>query len=89
LLNLHQELGNKWTDIACRLIGWYIIILFRDHNSVKNYFYAKIRKSLRRINLFATKFLSEKIKQLNMSHVSKMITTLSDKNSEDSFIHSK
>ena len=55
------------------------IILYRDHNSVKNHFYAKIRKSLRRINFFIKIYFNKQLKQLNLSHVSKMVTMMSEK----------
>lgn len=47
---------------------------------MKNHFYAEIRKSLRRINHFIKVYLGGRFKQINVHHVSKMITVLSEKN---------
>ena len=53
--------------------------LFRDHNSTKNHFYAQVRKSIRRINFYISLHLPKQYKPLNMAHISKMITSLSEK----------
>lgn len=43
ILTSHKELGNRWVEIAKRLPG-------RSDNHIKNFFYAKVRKEVRRIN---------------------------------------
>jgi len=43
LFKFHKELGNKWSEIAHHLQG-------RDDNTVKNYFYCKMRKIVRMLN---------------------------------------
>lgn len=43
LFKLHKELGNKWSEIAHQLPD-------RNDNSVKNFFYCKMRKIVRMLN---------------------------------------
>ena len=40
---MHSQMGNKWSEIAAKLPG-------RTHNSIKNYFYCRLRKMVRKIN---------------------------------------
>jgi len=43
ILNQHKIKGNKWVEIAKAMNG-------RSDNRIKNFFYAKVRKEIRRIN---------------------------------------
>jgi hypothetical protein len=48
---LHDQMGNKWASIGQKLKNRYhLLIIFRTDNDVKNHFYSKIRKGLRKIN---------------------------------------
>lgn len=40
---LHDKIGNKWASIGQHLQN-------RSDNDIKNHFYSKIRKGLRKIN---------------------------------------
>lgn len=50
MFDLHNELGNKWAIIGSKLDGRYVLSLFSSDNCVKNHFYSKLRKALRKIN---------------------------------------
>ena len=43
IFNYQQQHGNQWSEIAKFLIG-------RSDNTIKNHFYATIRRKLRRYN---------------------------------------
>lgn len=43
MFDLHNDLGNKWAVIGAKLDG-------RSDNCVKNHFYSKLRKALKKIN---------------------------------------
>lgn len=73
----HMEFGNKWSEIANFLPGRLYYLTFRSDNCVKNHFYSKLRKFIRKIlkqlnkdNCFKTfkidssKYNSEKIYRL-------------------------
>lgn len=50
MVDYHNELGNKWAVIGNKLGGKYSMPYIRTDNSVKNHFYALLRKALRKIN---------------------------------------
>lgn len=43
MFKLHNELGNKWAVIGCKMGG-------KSDNRVKNHFYSLLRKALRKMN---------------------------------------
>lgn len=43
IFKAHHEFGNKWAEITTQLPG-------RTDNTVKNYFYATVRRHLRKLN---------------------------------------
>ena len=74
LFTKHMQLGNKWSDIASYLPG-------RTLNDIKNHFYSKLRKFIRKIlkqindeNLFkingidSSKYTGEKIYKMIKKH---------------------
>lgn len=75
VFELHQEYGNKWTEIARFLKGRYIYKLFRTDNSVKNQYYSTIRKALRRIcKILGAQSSTSKIKKIKPNELSKLIS---------------
>lgn len=62
----HKKHGNKWTLIAESLPG-------RTDNSIKNYFYSTIRRSLRRMNkMLGSKNSTMKMRKIKPSTLSKV-----------------
>ena len=60
---LHNELGNKWAQIAQRMPGRYKSILHcRTDNCVKNHFYSNFRKAIRKLNKIITENFKSQIK---------------------------
>lgn len=45
LLELHSEIGNKWSRIAQKMSD-------RSDNNIKNHFYSKLRRAARKVNKF-------------------------------------
>jgi hypothetical protein len=56
---MHSQCGNRWTLMATRIKGRFIFCLnIRSENCIKNHFYSKLRKAVRRLN----KLIIEKLK---------------------------
>lgn len=43
MIELHNEMGNKWALIAQNIPG-------KNDNAIKNHFYSKLRRILRKLN---------------------------------------
>lgn len=73
LFHLHDELGNKWAIIAAKLGGRYQDCLTRTDNSVKNHFFAKLRKSMRKINKIINDRYKKQLKEVKLNVLYKII----------------
>ena len=73
LFHLHDELGNKWAIIAAKLGGRYQNGLGRTDNSVKNHFFAKLRKSMRKINKIINDLYKKQLKEVKLNVLYKII----------------
>lgn len=73
LFHLHDELGNKWAVIAAKLGGRYQNGLNRTDNSVKNHFFAKLRKSMRKINKIINDRYKKQLKEVKLNVLYKII----------------
>jgi hypothetical protein len=60
---LHDKFGNKWAAIGHQLKNRYIdFYALRTDNDVKNHFYSKIRKGLRKINYYVKDYFKKEFK---------------------------
>ena len=75
LYDMHEEVGNKWSLIAQKLPGRYILLDLRSDNCVKNHFYSKLRKAFRKLNKIIHDFCSEQYSPLKESVLSKIVKT--------------
>ncbi len=50
LMQLHNQIGNKWAIIGNTIGGRYIHPPFSTDNAVKNHFYCRLRKGLKKVN---------------------------------------
>ena len=73
LFHLHDELGNKWAIIAAKLGGRYQKGLIRTDNSVKNHFFAKLRKSMRKMNKIINDRYKKQLKEVKLNVLYKII----------------
>eukprot|EP00831_Metopus_contortus_P035582 TRINITY_DN28328_c0_g1_i1.p2 TRINITY_DN28328_c0_g1~~TRINITY_DN28328_c0_g1_i1.p2 ORF type:complete len:148 (+),score=2.39 TRINITY_DN28328_c0_g1_i1:411-854(+) len=50
LFSMHKAMGNKWIDISHQLPGRQVIFSkHRTDNMIKNFYYATVRKEIKRI----------------------------------------
>lgn len=57
IFNYQQKIGNNWSKISQFLVG-------RSDNTIKNHFYATIRRKLRRYNKLNTEKINKSLKDI-------------------------
>lgn len=72
-MKLHNEIGNKWATIAQHLSGKYFVNNFRTDNCVKNHFYSKLRKLLRKLNKIIQFYLKKQFRPIDISVMYKIV----------------
>ena len=71
LYKLHDEIGNKWAQIAVHMHG-------RTDNCVKNHFYSKLRKALRKLNKAIHSHFKKEYREIRMTVLYKIIEATDD-----------
>ena len=66
LIQYHNDIGNKWALIANKIPG-------KSDNSVKNHFYSKLRKVLRRLNTIIHSYLRREFREININVIYKIV----------------
>lgn len=66
LIQYHNEIGNKWALIAQKIPG-------KSDNSVKNHFYSKLRKVLRKLNTIVHSYLRREFREININVIYKIV----------------
>jgi len=56
MMDLHNDLGNKWAVIGHRMGGV-------SDNAVKNHFYSLLRRALRKLNIVISREFPKEIKE--------------------------
>lgn len=72
LYSLHDEIGNKWAQIAAKMNG-------RTDNCVKNHFYSKLRKALRKLNKVIHTHFRKEFREVRMTVLYKIIEATDDR----------
>lgn len=73
IFNYQQKLGNSWSQISKFLVG-------RSDNTIKNHFYATIRRKLRRYNKINTEKIRLPVKEIiNDKKLVKILIEVPDK----------
>ena len=66
LIDLHNQIGNKWSLIAQQIPG-------KTDNCVKNHFYSKLRKILRHLNSAIHTHFRRQFREINIAIVYKIV----------------
>lgn len=72
LFKLHDEIGNKWVNIARSIPG-------RTDNCVKNHFFSKLRKSVRKLNKLIHEHFRKEFKEIRLLVINKIVEATDEK----------
>ena len=72
LYQLHEKMGNRWAAIAQLMEG-------RTDNCVKNHFYSKLRKALRKLNRAVQSHFRRDCRPLKMAALYKVLEATDDR----------
>jgi hypothetical protein len=70
---LHNKYGNKWAIIAEQLKGRYLVFYLRTDNCIKNHFYSRLRKGLRKVNKLIEDYHKQEFKEFKIIDLYKVI----------------
>lgn len=72
LFELHNQLGNKWAVIGGQLAG-------RTDNAVKNHFYSRLRKALKRLNRVIAGLARRELKEVKPNVLYRIVEVAEEK----------
>lgn len=72
LFDLHNQLGNKWAVIGGQLSG-------RTDNAVKNHFYSRLRKALKRLNRVIAGLARRELKEVKPNVLYRIVEVAEEK----------
>lgn len=72
MIDCHKKYGNKWTIIAEKFKGRYWLANDRTDSFIKNHFYSRLRKCIRKLNRFIEEEFKKKYKKLNLNIIFKL-----------------
>jgi hypothetical protein len=75
-VELHNEVGNKWSLIAAQIPG-------KGDNCIKNHFYSKLRKIVRKLNTVIHGHLRREYRQINISTLYKIVEATEERFKEE------
>lgn len=66
LIQYHNDIGNKWSVIAQKIPG-------KSDNCIKNHFYSKLRKVLRKLNSVIHAYFRREFREININVIYKIV----------------